>query len=421
MTLAKAGIAIVCAVAINTGGRRSPVENSRDLTGTLSREFPTGDLRPLQSPADGLFDDTVLHDVRLSINSRDLQVLQSRFQENINMPADIVVDGTRVRNVAVRVRGTASRNPTKLGLRVDFDHYTAGRRFRGLESIVLDNLYQDASNIREMLAMNLFRRQGVPAPREAFCRLTLNNRYYGLYGLVEEIVADFAARESGETDGYLYEYHSSFPYHGEDLGPGADLYKMLFEPRSHELEPDEQLYAPIRDLFHDLNEPDEALWLERVTPRLDLPQLMKSIGIEAALAEKDGIVGFFGMNNFYFYRSAVSGQHRTFIWDRDFAFSFLDLSVVRGLDEYAFLRRAFAIPELRAIYLDAAENTVRLIAGNNWLESEIDRLAALIDTSAREDTRKPFTNEFFDEQVEFMRQFARLRPAFVLDEMARVR
>ena len=166
---------------------------------------------------------------------------------------------------------------------------------------------------------------------------------------------------------------------------------------------------------------DDALWLERVPPRLDLPQLMKSIGIEAALAEKDGIVGFFGMNNFYFYRSAVSGPHRTFIWDRDFAFSFLDLSVVRGLDEYAFLRRAFAIPELRAIYLEAAENTVRLMAENNWLESEIDRLAALIDTAARDDTRKPFTNEFFDEQVEFMRQFAQFRPAFVMDEIARVR
>jgi hypothetical protein len=196
---------------------------------------------------------------------------------------------------------------------------------------------------------------------------------------------------------------------------------MLFEPRSHELETDEQLYGPIRDLFHDLNEPDDALWFERVTPRLDLPQFMRSVGIEAALAEKDGVLGFFGMNNFYLYRPAVTGQQRIFVWDRDFAMSFLDLSVVRGLVDYPIFGRAFANAELRTVYLDAAENVARMIADNDWLASEIDRLAALIDTATREDTRKPFTNEFFDQEIAFLREFARFRPGFLMDEIARVR
>lgn len=378
------------------------------------------DLAPQQTTAD-LFDDAVLHTVQLFINSRDLTILQQRFGENIYMPADIVIDGTRVRNVAVRVRGTASRNPTKMGLRVDFNFYTPGQRFRGLESIVLDNLYQDPSNIREMLAMNVFRRLGEPAPREAFCRLSINTQYQGLYGLVEEIVPDFAAGVTGEADGHLFEYHNSFLYRGEDLGPGLDLYKMLFEPRSHELETDEQLYGPIRDLFHDMNEPDDALWLERVTPRLDLPQFMRSVGIEAALAEKDGVLGFFGMNNFYLYRSATTGQQRIFVWDRDFAMSFLDLSVVRGLVDYPIFGRAFANAELRTAYLDAAENAARMIADNDWLASEVDRLSALIDTATREDTRKPFTNDFFDQEIAFLREFARFRPAFLMDEIARLR
>ncbi|MGE5833508.1 MAG: CotH kinase family protein [Acidobacteriota bacterium] len=378
------------------------------------------DAAPQQTGGE-LFDDTVLHDVQLSINSRDLSILRQRFGENIYLPADIVIDGTRMRNVAVRVRGTASRNPTKLGLRVDFSFYTRGQRFRGLESIVLDNLYQDPSNIREMLAMNVFRRLGEPAPREAFCRMFINNQYQGLYGLVEEIVPDFATRVTGEDDGYLFEYHNSFLYRGEDLGPGFDLYKMLFEPRSHELDTDDQLYGPIRDLFHDMNDPDDAVWLERVAPRLDLPQFMRSVGIEAALAEKDGVLGFFGMNNFYLYRPAVTGQQRIFVWDRDFAMSFFDLSVVRGLDDYAFFRRAFANADLRTVYLDAAENVARMIADNGWLEGEIDRLAALIDTAVRDDTRKPFTNEFFDQEIAFLREFARFRPAFLVDEIARVR
>ncbi|HEX7779576.1 MAG TPA: hypothetical protein VF424_10075, partial [Vicinamibacterales bacterium] len=80
--------------------------------------------------ATDLFDDTRLHEVRLFINSKDLATLRARFQENINTPADIMIDGTRVRNVAVRSRGLGSRNPNKLGLRVDFNFYTRAQRFQ---------------------------------------------------------------------------------------------------------------------------------------------------------------------------------------------------------------------------------------------------------------------------------------------------
>src|SRR4029453_9359689 len=89
------------------------------------------DIAPQQTTAE-LFDDAVLHTVQLFFNSPHLTILRQRFGENIYMPADIVIDGTRIRNVAVRMRGAASRNPNKMGLRLDFNFYTPGRRFRGL-------------------------------------------------------------------------------------------------------------------------------------------------------------------------------------------------------------------------------------------------------------------------------------------------
>ena len=71
---------------------------------------------PVQQPvAEDVFDDTRLHDVRLFINSKDLAILRARYRENVNTPADIQIDGTRVRNVAVRSRGGGSRNPTEDG------------------------------------------------------------------------------------------------------------------------------------------------------------------------------------------------------------------------------------------------------------------------------------------------------------------
>ena len=251
----------------------------------------TGTTAVQQTVAEDVFDDTRLHDVRLFINSKDLAILRDRYRENINTPADIQIDGTRVRNVAVRSRGGGSRNPTKMGLRVDFNFYTANRRFRGLEALVLDNLWQDPALIREALAMKIFRRMGEPAPRESFCRLFLNNEYQGLYALVEEIDGDFVERETGRSrrtrlrvplELLLFRRRSR-------SGPrGVQAALRAANPRNRI---GRRAVRTIRDLFHNANEPDDAVWLDVIGQRLDLPQFMKMLGIEAFVGENDGLLG----------------------------------------------------------------------------------------------------------------------------------
>ncbi len=374
-----------------------------------------------QAVAEDVFDDTRLHDVRLFINSKDLAILRARYRENVNTPADIQIDGTRVRNVAVRSRGGGSRNPTKMGLRIDFNFYTANRRFRGLEALVLDNLWQDPALIREALTMKIFRRMGEAAPRESFCRLFLNNQYQGLYALVEEIDGDFVERETGEPGAHVFEYHWNYYFFGDDLGPDLAPYKPLFEPRTHETESDEELYGPIRDLFHNVNEPDDAVWLDVIGQRLDLAQFMRMLGIEAFVGENDGLLGYAGMNNFYLFRSPGTARHRVLPWDRDLSFTFDTSSAQRGLEEHVLFRRAYNNLELRNVYFDAILAAAQIATEENWLEVEIDRLAAQIDAAAREDTRKQYTNEDFDAGLVYLRQIARVRPQFLIDEIGRLR
>src|SRR5881396_3442577 len=72
-------------------------------------------------PADALFNDTVLHEIRLAINSRDWLSLKSHYMENTYYPCDVRWGPLVVRNVGMRSRGTGSRSGVKPGLRVDFD------------------------------------------------------------------------------------------------------------------------------------------------------------------------------------------------------------------------------------------------------------------------------------------------------------
>jgi spore coat protein CotH len=371
---------------------------------------------------DDLFDSGTLQELRINMNSRDLQLLKDTYTENTRYPADLQWHGVKVRNVSVRSRGSGSRNGIKIGFEVEFDRYSASQRFLGMTSLVLDNLVQDPGMVREQVSMRFFQRMGIPtAPRESFCRLYVNDVYFGVYGVVEPIAPELVQRSGADPDSYIFEYHYKGPFYGEYLGSALKPYKSLFEPRSHELESDTMLYGPIRDLFRELNAPDDAVWRERVDAYVDLPEIVTYVAIETFLSEADGILNLDGMSNFYLSRPHDTTQHRFIPWDKDRTFYDVDASVVANVDTNVLMHRALAYPDLKALYLDTLANCARSAADEGWLDQEIARLEAVIASAAAADTLKPFTNDEMATAVSYLRDFAQRRSAIVLDEIARIR
>jgi hypothetical protein len=366
-----------------------------------------------------LFDVNTLQEIRLFVNSRDLQTLRENTDLNTYYTADLTWRNTRVRNVGIRSRGHGSRNPTKIGLRVDMDRYTTDQKFLGLSTIILDNAWQDDSLIRERLAFAIFERMGLPAPRESFCRLFIDDEYQGVYTITEEIDRSFAKRITGETDGVLFEYHYIRDWRAEDLGDIA-AYKPMLEPRTHMLDADSTLYGPVEDMFREINGPDDAVWRERVERYIDLNEFMAHVATETFIAENDGILGYAGMNNFYLYRHQGTTKHQLFVWDKDNAFISLD-HPIPVTDANVLFRRAMGYPDLREVYLQTLENCAGEVSADNWLSLEIDRVVGVVIAAVYDDPKKQFSNERFDDAVEFLRQFAQRRPEEVLTEVARLR
>jgi spore coat protein CotH len=373
-----------------------------------------------QTAAD-LFDSSVLQEVRLSVNTRDLAQLRAHTDLNTHYPADLAWRNLKVRNVSIRSRGQGSRNPIKPGYRVEIDRYTTGQTLVGLSALILDNIWQDDSLIREKLAFELFEKMGLPAPRESFCRLYINNEYQGVYNITEEIDGTFTRRVTGESDGTVFEYHWSADgiWHAEDLGSIA-AYKPKLEPRTHELDDDNTLYTPIVNLFREVNGPDDNVWRSRVEAYIDLNQFVTHVAIEMYIAENDGLLGFAGMNNFYLYRDQGTTHHRLFVWDKDNAFLFID-SPIRTTDDNVLFRRAMTYPDLRETFLSSLERCAQIARTDDFLALEIDRLVALIYDAARSDPKKQFDNDRWDQAVAFLRDFAARRPQIVLDQVAQIR
>jgi len=370
---------------------------------------------------DDLFNPATLHDIRLALHSADWQKLKDNYQDNTYYPADLTWNGVTVRNVGIRSRGLGSRSPVKPGLRVDFDRYASGQRFLDLKSLVLDNLTQDASMMKEVLSMRLFSRLGLPAPREAFVRLYVNNTLVGIYAVVESIDKSLLTRVFGEDGGNLYEYNYTYDYNFEYLGSDLAPYQVLFDPKTNESHPAADLFGPIEAMVRVATDASDATFESAISEHIDLGLFARHVAAETFVAENDGWLGYAGMNNFYLYRFKAQPRFQIITWDKDNTFLQADFGIFERADRNVLMRRALAVPAVRQAYLDgllAAADSAREgqegdDTGTGWLAQEIERLYAVIGAPSREDTNKPYTDADVEAAVSGLRTFARSREAYV--------
>jgi spore coat protein CotH len=367
-----------------------------------------------------VFEQDGVRDVQLSINSSDLAQLRATASENTYYPADFEYRGIKVRNVGIRSRGLGSRNATKLGLRVDFNRYTTGQTFSGHKALVLDNLWQDASLVRERIAMALFDRAGLATPREVFVRVFVNGSYEGVYTVTEELDSQFLTR-IGNDGGVLFEYKYIGEWRAEDLGRDAIAYVRLFEARTHENDAQQTLYGPLRDLFTASSDASGEAWRARVEALIDARQLLAYLAVETFTADNDGLLGAWGMNNFYLHRVANGTQHQVVPWDKDQAFGDVEAGIFLRVDENVLVRQLLAFPDLRAYYLDMLQQCATIAATDGWLAAQIEASAALVNAAAAQDIRKQFDEATRAETLAGLYAFAVHRPSRVMAQVESAR
>jgi spore coat protein H len=382
------------------------------------------------------FDNTVLHDIHFTINSKDWQTLRDNYLDNTYYPVDFKWGTTVVRNAGIRSRGTGSRSGAKPGLRLDFDRYTADQKFLGLKSVILRNSTQDPSNMHEQLAMLLFKRIGQVASRETFARLFVNNVYAGLYSIVESVDKTFLGKTYGSDAGFLYKYD----YNVTDAGyyftyrtsnPG-DYVPLPFKPETNETHPEPEVFERFA---WTVNNVSDATFRSAIGEFMDLNELVQHVAAEVFVADNDGFLGNWGMNNYYLYRLAENHQFKFVMWDKSNAFldtpdywiwhNHLD---VPDTIKNRLWNRAMSYPDLRTMFLDllvqTANSVMTIPPGSppgdtrGWLEREVERQYTLIRPAVLTDPTKPYTNDQFEASVNFLRDFVRQRADFVRNQVA---
>jgi len=232
---------------------------------------------------------------------------------------------------------------------------------------------------------------------------------------------------TGQDGGYLYEYDydpSDTPYRFESRGPQPSAYSPKpFKPVTHELDPDPR---PLAEMVRAIAETPDPDFQPVVSRYLHLEGFVAHAAVEAFLGETDGVLGDWGMNNFYLYRFEGTTRSTIVPWDRSEAFKGgVAASIWRNVDDVppsnrnALMVRAMQQPALRGVYLDTLLWCAAIADESGWLEGEVRRAADQIREAVREDRAAPFTFEEFEAEVQRLIDFAHDRGTIVREDVRR--
>ncbi len=300
--------------------------------------------------------------------------------------------GLTYTNVAVRVKGNGtyltSLYGSKRSFKVDLNKFSPGQKLGDLDEFNFHNLIDDRSFLSDTLAYEFFREAGVPAPRTAYCWLTVtvgdqwDHKPLGLYALVEPVNKDFVAGRFGSPKTPVFKPVTYQLF--EHLGDEWDAYAAIYDLKTKATAAQRQR---VIDLARLVSFSTDSEFAERIGGFLDLDEFARFLAGEVLLSSYDSFLA--NGQNFYVYLHPRSNKFGFIPWDLDLAWgAFFLLGSTQERErasiwhpwvgQHRFLERVMAVEEFRAIYRRHLEDFCARLFVPERLSARIDEIAAVI-------------------------------------------
>ncbi len=101
-----------------------------------------------------------------------------------------------------------------------------------------------------------------------------------------------------------------------------------------------------------VNEARDSEFEQRASEYFDLNRLATYLAVDSFLAQADGFLGDWGVNNIYLYQFENQKRWTFLPWDEDLAFYDTQFEIFRHVDANVLASRLLALPGARKTYLD---------------------------------------------------------------------
>ena len=158
-----------------------------------------------------LFDTSEVLQINIRMDEADWQDMLDNATAEEYYPCDVEIGGETFYQVGIRPKGNTSltaiaSDPTtdRYSFKLEFDHYVDGQTCFGLDKLVLNNSYADATNMKEALIYDMFQYLGADASLYNYAAISVNGSYWGVYVALEAVEDSFLLRNYGAENGALY-------------------------------------------------------------------------------------------------------------------------------------------------------------------------------------------------------------------------
>ena len=158
-----------------------------------------------------LFDTDSILTVNILMDDADWNAMLANATAEEYYECDVEVNGTTFYRVGIRPKGNTSltsiaSDPTtdRYSFKLEFDHYVDGQTCFGLDKLVLNNNYADATNMKEALVYDMYQYLGADASFYNYAKISVNGEYWGVYLALEAVEDSFLLRNYGAESGALY-------------------------------------------------------------------------------------------------------------------------------------------------------------------------------------------------------------------------
>lgn len=158
-----------------------------------------------------LFDTEQMIEIDILMDEDEWQAMLDGAMEEEYSVCDVSVNGERFYRVGIRPKGNTSlsaiaNDPTtdRYSFKLEFDQFVDGQTCFGLDKLVLNNNYADATNMKEALVYDMFRYLGADASLYNYAKISVNGEYWGVYLALEAVEDSFLLRNYGLQSGALY-------------------------------------------------------------------------------------------------------------------------------------------------------------------------------------------------------------------------
>ena len=158
-----------------------------------------------------LFNTDEIITIDIQMDSDDWEKMLSNPLSEEYYACDVVINGKKIKNVAIRPKGNTSlsaiamdADTNRYSFKLEFDHYVEGQTCYGLDKLILNNNYADATNMKEAVIYDMFQYIGAESSLYNYAKISVNGEYWGVYLALEAVEQSFMLRNFGTQDGELY-------------------------------------------------------------------------------------------------------------------------------------------------------------------------------------------------------------------------